>query len=262
MNQSPGIVLVSHSAQLAAGLRELLAQIATDRVPVALAGGTADGGLGTSYDLIAQAITEADRGAGVIVLPDLGSSVLTTLTVLEDHPRPDVLLVDAPFVEGAVAAAVTAASGADLVAVAEAARQARGIRKVEGPDAEPTSAAASKPDGGPDNEPQPASVPATERPLERTPERATEPDGARSASSQVTLPATLHARPAGRLAQEAAKFASTIRLEYGGKTVNPTGVLAVMSLGATAGGTVTVHAEGADADAAVETLAGILAEVE
>lgn len=238
MNQSPGIVLVSHSAQLAAGLRELLAQIATDRVPVALAGGTAEGGLGTSYEAIAQAIAEADRGAGVIVLPDLGSSVLTTLTVLEDHPRADVLLVDAPFVEGAVAAAVTAASGADLATVAEAARQARGIRKVEGQDTEP------QPELEPDSEP------------------ATESDGARSVSSQVTLPATLHARPAGRLAQEAARFASTIRIEYGGKTVNPTGVLTVMSLGATAGGTVTVHADGPDADAAVETLAAILSEVE
>ncbi|MBS2554369.1 PTS-dependent dihydroxyacetone kinase phosphotransferase subunit DhaM, partial [Catenulispora sp. NL8] len=131
MNQSIGIVLVSHSAQLATGLRELLAQIGSDRVPVAVAGGTEDGGLGTSYDRIVAAIAEADRGAGVIVLPDLGSSVLTTLAVLEDYPRADVLLVDAPFVEGAVAAAVTAATGADLAAVAEAARQARGVVKVE-----------------------------------------------------------------------------------------------------------------------------------
>ena len=82
MNQPIGIVLVSHSAELAAGLRDLLAQIGSDRVPVAVAGGTADGGLGTSYDRIVAAIAEADHGAGVIVLPDLGSSVLTTLAVL------------------------------------------------------------------------------------------------------------------------------------------------------------------------------------
>ena len=240
MNQSPGIVLVSHSAHLAAGLRELLTQIASDRVPVAMAGGTDDGELGTSYERIAAAIAEADRGAGVIVLPDLGSSVLTTLTVLEDDPRPDVLLVDAPFVEGAVAAAVTAAAGADLAAVAEAARQARGIAKLGGSELEDAVPAT------------PAAAPTSETPTDST----------HTATSEVTLPATLHARPAGRLAQEAAKFTSTIRLEYGGKTVNPTGVLTVMSLGATTGGTVTVHAEGPDADAAVETLAAILAEVE
>lgn len=226
MNQSIGIVLVSHSAELAAGLRDLLAQIGSDRVPVAVAGGTEDGGLGTSYERIVAAIAEADRGAGVIVLPDLGSSVLTTLAVLEDDPRTDVLLVDAPFVEGAVAAAVTAAAGADLAAVAEAARQARDVVKVGGGGVEAAAPTAA------------------------------------NVSADVTLPANLHARPAGQLAQEAAKFASTIRLQYGEKSVSPTGVLAVMSLGATMGGTVTVHAEGPDAEAAVKTLTAILAEAE
>ncbi|WP_194923362.1 dihydroxyacetone kinase phosphoryl donor subunit DhaM [Catenulispora pinisilvae] len=237
MNQSIGIVLVSHSAQLATGLRELLAQVGSDRVPVAVAGGTEDGGLGTSYDRIVAAIAEADQGAGVIVLPDLGSSVLTTLAVLEDYPRADVLLVDAPFVEGAVAAAVTAATGADLAAVAEAARQARDMVKVQG------------------------DAPAAPPTPESTPLAETEPRPD-SVSVAVTLPATLHARPAGRLAVEAAKFASAIRLEYGGKSVSPTGMLTVMSLSAKIGGTMTVYAEGLDADAAVASLAAILAEME
>jgi PTS hybrid protein len=125
-----GIVLVSHSAGLAAGLRELLAQIGSDAVPVVAAGGTTDGRNGTSYDLVAEAIDKADRGAGVVVLPDLGSSVLTTRTVLDDQPRPDVTVVDAPFVEGAVAAAVTAAAGGDLHAVISAAQEARDVPKL------------------------------------------------------------------------------------------------------------------------------------
>jgi dihydroxyacetone kinase phosphotransfer subunit len=121
---------VSHSAELAGGLRDLLAQIGSDSVPVVAAGGTAEGDIGTSYDLVARAIDEADRGSGVIVLPDLGSSVLTTRTVLEDHPRPDVTVIDAPFVEGAVAAAVAAASGAALGEVVTAAQGARDVRKL------------------------------------------------------------------------------------------------------------------------------------
>ncbi|MFC0544742.1 dihydroxyacetone kinase phosphoryl donor subunit DhaM [Kutzneria chonburiensis] len=129
MNGPVGIVLVSHSAGLAAGLRELLAQIGSAAVPVVAAGGSADGGIGTSYDLVAEAIDKADQGAGVAVLPDLGSSVLTTRTVLEDHPRADVAIIDAPFVEGAVAAAVTAAAGGDLHAVISAAEEARDVRK-------------------------------------------------------------------------------------------------------------------------------------
>ncbi|MFD5425437.1 dihydroxyacetone kinase phosphoryl donor subunit DhaM [Streptomyces sp. NPDC127084] len=130
MNAPVGIVLVSHSAELASGLRLLLEQIGSDDVPLAIAGGTDDGRIGTSYDLVLKAITDADRGGGVVVLPDLGSSVLTARTVLEDHPRPDVTLVDAPFVEGAVAAVVTAASGADLKTVADAAKEARNVPKL------------------------------------------------------------------------------------------------------------------------------------
>ncbi|WP_406398768.1 dihydroxyacetone kinase phosphoryl donor subunit DhaM [Streptomyces sp. NBC_00879] len=129
MSNLVGIVLVSHSAELAAGLRLLVQQIGSDHVPLATAGGTDDGRIGTSYDLVLAAIRNADRGAGVVVIPDLGSSILTARTVLEDHPRTDVTIVDAPFVEGAVAAVVTAASGADLKTVADAAKEARNVLK-------------------------------------------------------------------------------------------------------------------------------------
>lgn len=129
MTNAVGIVLVSHSADLAAGLRQLLAQIGSDTVPVIAAGGTVDGRIGTSYELVAKAIEAADRGGGVVVLPDLGSSVLTARTVLEDSPRSGVTVVDAPFVEGAVAAAVTAAAGGDLDAVVSAAQEARHVTK-------------------------------------------------------------------------------------------------------------------------------------
>ena len=130
MRAPVGIVLVSHSAELVAGLRGLVAQIGSDDVPLTTAGGTGDGRIGTSYDLVLAAIQQADRGGGVVVLPDLGSSVLTALTVLADHPRTDVVIVDAPFVEGAVAAVVTAASGADLETVVKAAEEARNVPKL------------------------------------------------------------------------------------------------------------------------------------
>ncbi|WP_436529632.1 dihydroxyacetone kinase phosphoryl donor subunit DhaM [Actinoplanes sp. HUAS TT8] len=122
-----GIVLVSHSEQLASGLRDLLRQVATPEVPIIAAGGTPDGDLGTSPDRLAEAIAAADSGDGVIILADLGSAVLTARAVLEEAPGP--LLVDAPFVEGAVAAAVTASTGAGLEEVAEAAREARDVPK-------------------------------------------------------------------------------------------------------------------------------------
>jgi phosphoenolpyruvate---glycerone phosphotransferase subunit DhaM len=100
---------------------------------VAAAGGTDDGGLGTSAAKVERAVRLADGGAGVLVLADLGSSVLTVRALLEEPgalPGATVILADAPFVEGAVAATVTAAAGADLTAVAKAAEEAWHARKL------------------------------------------------------------------------------------------------------------------------------------
>ena len=125
-----GIVLVSHSARLAEGAADLAAQVGGGTVTVVAAGGTDDGGLGTSPAKVAKGLRLADSGAGVLVLPDLGSAVLTVLALLEDMPDANVTLADAPFVEGAVAATVTAASGANLKSVAKAAEEARHARKL------------------------------------------------------------------------------------------------------------------------------------
>ncbi|MFF7140397.1 PTS-dependent dihydroxyacetone kinase phosphotransferase subunit DhaM [Streptomyces nodosus] len=131
--QVVGIVLVSHSAAVAESVAELAKGLAGGggSAPVAAAGGTADGGLGTSAELIAAAAAAVDRGAGVAVLMDLGSAVLTVKALLAegDELPENTRLVDAPFVEGAVAAVVTASTGADLAAVEAAAREAYTYRK-------------------------------------------------------------------------------------------------------------------------------------
>ena len=123
-----GLVLVSHSARLASGLVELIAQLAPD-VTVVTAAGTDDGRIGTSPDAVAAALGSADSGDGVVVIPDLGSAVLSVRVALEDAPAEKAVLVDAPFVEGAVSAAVTAGTGATLDEVVAAAKEARDIPK-------------------------------------------------------------------------------------------------------------------------------------
>jgi phosphoenolpyruvate---glycerone phosphotransferase subunit DhaM len=124
-----GIVLVCHSPRLASGLTELLAQLGTESVPIRVAAGTPDGRLGTSADLVTAAVREADDGSGVVVIPDLGSAVLSVKVATEDEDPSHVVMADAPFVEGAVAAAVAAATGANLAAVVAAAEEARQIPK-------------------------------------------------------------------------------------------------------------------------------------
>ena len=127
-----GVVLVSHSRRLAEGLAELVVELGGDQVPVIAAGGMDDGSLGTSYGRIEEAVREADQGAGVLLLGDLGSSLLTIKTLLGEGVGDEAraVLADAPFVEGAVAAVVTASAGGDLEAVRAAAEEARQFRKL------------------------------------------------------------------------------------------------------------------------------------
>ena len=128
-----GIVLVSHSSELASGLARLAAEVAGDEVRIEPAGGGPDDSLGTSADTVQAAIDRADQGQGVLVLGDLGSSILTVRSLLaEQNSGPDghVRFADAPFVEGAVAAAVVASAGLPLSEVLKAAEETRGVSKL------------------------------------------------------------------------------------------------------------------------------------
>ena len=132
-----GLVLVSHSALIADGLRDMVGQVAGDDVPVATAGGTEDGRLGTSAPRIADAIRSTfARGAdATLVLLDLGSAALSLELALEELDPADrarVRVSDAPLVEGAVLAAVQASVGASLDEVAEAAAGAASMPKLPG----------------------------------------------------------------------------------------------------------------------------------
>ena len=118
--RSPGIVLVSHSAAIAEGLAAMAREVAGDGVTIVPAGGGPEGTLGTDGGRVAGALVEADSGAGVVVLADIGSAILSIRAVL----------ADAPLVEGAIAAAVTAATGGDLDAVRSAAEEAWDVRKL------------------------------------------------------------------------------------------------------------------------------------
>jgi PTS hybrid protein len=129
---SPGIVLVSHSAGIAEGLAAMAREVAGDEVRIVAAGGGPAGTLGTDAARVADAILAADAGAGVVVVADIGSAVLSVRAVLADGMAAgvDAVLADAPMVEGTIAAAVTASIGGDLAAVRAAAEEAWNVRKL------------------------------------------------------------------------------------------------------------------------------------
>ena len=121
-----GLVLVSHSPQIAEGTAELVRQMAGE-VEIAAVGGDSEGGFGTDPERIKAAIENLDA-EGALIFMDLGSAVLSAETVLEmlsSEERARVRLVDAPFVEGAFAAGVEASTGSDADECVEAAMEAR-----------------------------------------------------------------------------------------------------------------------------------------
>jgi PTS hybrid protein len=128
-----GLVIVSHSAPLAQGLADLVSQVAGEEVRVEAVGGGPDDSLGTDGSRVLQAVRRGAEGAGSVVLMDLGSSVLAVKAAigeLEDAERQRVYVADAPLVEGAVAAAVTASTGESAQAVLRAAEEARHVGKL------------------------------------------------------------------------------------------------------------------------------------
>lgn len=129
------LVLVGHSPELLRGLRAMVAQ-AAPAVAVETAGGTAAGRLGTSGPAVLAALRAAlaaSRGAGVVVLLDLGSAFLALELALEElrpEERALVRVSRGPLVEGAVLAAVEAAGGAPVERVRAAADGASGSAKL------------------------------------------------------------------------------------------------------------------------------------
>ncbi|MEV6300114.1 HPr family phosphocarrier protein [Actinoplanes sp. NPDC051861] len=79
-----------------------------------------------------------------------------------------------------------------------------------------------------------------------------------SSEVPVVLPAALHARPAGAVVRAASAFTATVEIRHGEKAAGARSALRLMSLGADAGTTVIVHADGDDAAAAAEAVAEAL----
>ena len=112
-----GIVIVSHSADIARGTVDMVRQMVGDSVPLAWCGGNPEGGLGTNVEAILKAIDLAWSDVGVAILVDLGGAETNSemaIELLPDDRRKKVVVCNAPIVEGAILAATEASGGASL----------------------------------------------------------------------------------------------------------------------------------------------------
>ncbi|MBS1897636.1 MAG: phosphoenolpyruvate--protein phosphotransferase [Actinobacteria bacterium] len=232
-----GIVAVSHSLRLAEAARELAVQMVPGgAVAVELAAGAgedADGSpiLGTDATRVAGAIDRLAASCdGVLVLMDLGSAVLSAEFALElrssDVP---VRLASAPFVEGLLAAVVTAAQGASLDEVAGEADDALVAKAAQLQD-EPQAPAGS---GGPERE---GSTPEAGGLDASAPASAlSRPEGAVVRVVPVRNPAGMHARPAAMIAQAAGSSGLLLRLLPDGDPVPASSMMRLLAFGARRG---------------------------
>jgi phosphoenolpyruvate---glycerone phosphotransferase subunit DhaM len=233
-NNVIALLIISHSAAIARGVKELAQQMARDKVMIAAAGGTLEGELGTSVDLISQALGELGAPDGVLVLVDMGSAVMSAEIALEMSGLPNVIS-RAPLVEGAIVAAVEAtrsdATLAEVTAAAEQALEAKGLNA--------TAPAAAAPVAPP--APQTAGVEAT---------------------FTIANKAGLHMRPANLFIQTAQRFSSTIRARNLDRPERNDGnvksMLDVMKLSVSTGQRIQVRAEGDDAQAAIAALQALV----
>jgi len=126
-----GIVIVSHSAKVAEGIRELALQMAAAAQRIVAAGGLVDGAIGTDAIKIKEAIITANDGDGVAVMVDLGSAVLSAELAIEMLEDQEIVaaIADAPILEGTIAATVEASVGQPLSRVIATAEGARELRK-------------------------------------------------------------------------------------------------------------------------------------
>lgn len=213
-----GLVIVSHSGRLAEGVVELASEMAPD-VRIVPAGGMPDGSMGTDFEKVSAALSDADSGSGVLLLYDLGSAHMIADLSVESLGDPSTAIVsDAPMVEGSVAAAVAAQGGSELAAVGRAADEAV------------KSAAASGETGEMPEVSEPSAI-----------------------NEEFVLhnEVGLHARPAALLARSLTGLSASVTLTVGEKQADAASVLGVMGLGARKGDRVLLSATGPDARDAV-----------
>src|SRR6266480_6833501 len=229
-----GLVIVSHSAQLANGVAELAGQMTQGATPIAAAGGGVDNILGTSAEKIQAAIQAVDGPDGVLVLLDLGSAILSAEMALEllNSEQQHVMLSFAPLVEGAIAAAIEASLGHTLVEVKQTAEKTASVEQLQL--LKPLSSAYEEAEAA--VPPPPAQSDVREMQL------------------TLTNPMGLHARPASLFVQTAGRYDARIEVLGRGRQAEATSIIGVLALGIRKGDTITLRACGKEAEVALEVL--------
>lgn len=122
------LLLLSHSKEITDGIKKMIEQMQTSSdVSIYSLGGTVDNEIGSDPTKIIDAVNEANKEDTFLVFADIGSAILNAemaQDMLEEDQQKRYYLVDAPLVEGAFAAAITAGTSDDLAQIMSEAKKA------------------------------------------------------------------------------------------------------------------------------------------
>lgn len=233
------LVLVSHSAKIAEGARDLALQMTQDKVQIAVAGGLNDPEhpIGTDPMKVMEAINTVYSDDGVIILMDLGSALMsaeTAIEFLEPDQQSKIHLCPAPLIEGTVAAAVQASVGGSIELVLQEASAALDSKR-----SHITGTAVA------------------EHPTTASPDSRSQ-DGQRTLTITVPNAQGIHARPAARIVSIANQFNAALTIQKAAQSVNAKSINQVTLLNAQQGDQLTFIAGGdtaSDALSAIQALA-------
>jgi dihydroxyacetone kinase phosphotransfer subunit len=121
-----GIVIVSHSPDVAKGAADMVRQMVGTDVPLGWCGGNSAGGLGTDVQAILEALEGAWSERGVVIMVDMGGAETNSemaIEMLPEKKRAKVVVCNAPVVEGSVMAATESSGGSTIEKVRQAAEE-------------------------------------------------------------------------------------------------------------------------------------------
>lgn len=111
-----GLIIVSHSKNLAQGLVDLINEVAKD-VEITYVGGLEDGRIGTSFEQV-QEIVDSNSKETLLAFFDLGSARMN-IEMVADFSDKTIILNTVPIVEGAYTAAALIQAGANIDIIQE-----------------------------------------------------------------------------------------------------------------------------------------------
>lgn len=109
-----GIVIMSHSKDIAQGIHNLLDEVAKD-VSITHAGGDEDGAIGTTFDAASEMIEKNPKDK-LLAFFDLGSAKMNLEMAVEMSDK-EVKIYEVPVVEGAYTAGALLQAEADIEAI-------------------------------------------------------------------------------------------------------------------------------------------------